>query len=149
MMGDPFMQNRSESKNSFNMPWSSGQRARLLFQQTKFETCWSPQFLCKICVWKEQKITKRGRGWPIVFLKKRFNLFGVATIQLILNWMSRNANYLKNLLGKGFRESNRSRRETWATWLTTIDGPWGPVFEFLRYSFSFGLIETWPLEKLF
>ena len=55
MMGDPFMQNRSESKNIFNMPWSSGQRARLLFQQTKFETAEAHSFCVKFVFEKNKK----------------------------------------------------------------------------------------------
>ena len=31
------------------------------FLQSEFESCWSRQFFCKICVWKERK---RGRDWP-------------------------------------------------------------------------------------
>ena len=49
---------------SFNLtygnigPWwlSSGKHARLLLQQSEFESCWNLQFFsCKICVWKELK----------------------------------------------------------------------------------------------
>ena len=38
--------------------WSSGHCARLLFRRTEFESVWT-------CL-KRIKITKRGRGWPIL-----------------------------------------------------------------------------------
>ena len=46
--------------------WLSSQRARLLLWWSEFESLWSLQFFCKICVLKRTKLNKtRGPGWPI------------------------------------------------------------------------------------
>ena len=45
--------------------WSSGRRACLLLRQSEFESCWSLQFFCNICVWKERKKQKEARVGPL------------------------------------------------------------------------------------
>ena len=46
-------------------------------------------FCCKICVWKERKLTKRGQGWPIL----KNNIIAFKREEIILrenihmNWM--------------------------------------------------------------